>query len=56
MFPLPDSNSYADFDANGCNSNKQNCFHWTYTDSYSDSNGYCTHFDTDVSTDKAEFK
>ena len=28
----------------------------SYTDSYSDSNGYCTQFGTDISTDKVEFK
>ena len=52
MFPLPDSDSYTDSEADsdgiGFNSNVQNCFHWTYskTDacSDSDSNGYCTHF------------
>ena len=26
------------------------------SDSYSDSNGYCTQFDTDIGTDKVEFK
>ena len=57
VFPLPDSDSYADSDsnANGC-SNANDCFHWTYTDSYSDPNGYCTHFDTDMDTDKVEFE
>ena len=29
----------------------QNCFHWTYSDSYSDADGYCTQFDTSISTD-----
>ena len=40
VFPLPDTDS----DTYGYNSNMQNCFHWTYTETYSYSNGYCTHF------------
>ena len=55
VFPLPDSDS----DENGYNNNVQKCFQWTYSDSYtctdSDSNGYCTHFGTDIGTDKVEF-
>ena len=56
VFPLPDSDPYTDSDGIGFNSNVQNCFHWTYSDSYacsdSDANGYCTHFGTNISTDK----
>ena len=35
--------------------NVQNCFHWTYTDSYSDSNAFCTQFDGDIFTNKVVF-
>ena len=56
VFPLPDSDSHADSDAYGYNSNMQNCFHRAYTDSYSDSNRCHTNFDTDIGTDKVEFK
>ena len=56
VFPLPDSDSYTDSYEIGFNDNVQNCFHWTYFDSYSDSyfdaNGYCTQFDTDIGTDR----
>ena len=59
VFPLPDSDSYTDSGENGNNNNVQKCFQWTYSDSYactdSHSNGYCTHFGTDISTDKVEF-
>ena len=60
VFPLP--NSYSDTDSNsyenGYNSNVQNCFHWTYSETYacsdSNSNGYCTHFGTDIGNDKGD--
>ena len=60
VFTLPDSdsytNSYSDSYEIGFNNNVQNCFHSTYTDSYchsySDADGYCTQFDTDISTNK----
>ena len=63
VFPLPDSDSYtdsySDSDENGYNNNVQKCFQWTYSHSYpctdSDSNGYCTHFGTDIGTSKVEF-
>ena len=60
VFALPNSNScadsYTDSDVNGLYDNVQNCLHWTYTDSYSDSNGFCTQFGTNISTDKVEFQ
>ena len=55
---MPDSDSYTDSYSDsyeiGFNDNMQNCFHWTYIDSYS--NGSCTQFGTDIGTDKVEFK
>ena len=64
VFSLPDSDSYTDSDSDsyeiGFNDNVKNCFCWTYTDSYcnsySDFNGYCTQFGTNIGTDKVEFK
>ena len=34
VFPLPETDSYTETDANGFNINMQNCFHWTYTESF----------------------
>ena len=31
-------------------------YSWAYANSYSDADGYCTQFDTDISTDKGVFK
>ena len=56
VFPLPDSDSYSNSDWNGWYINVQNCFHWTYSDSYSDADGYCTQFDTDIHTNKVVFE
>ena len=54
-FHCPTPDSYTNSYKIGFNDNVQNCFHWTYTNSYSDSNGYCTLFDTPIGTDKVEF-
>ena len=60
VFTLPDSDADADFYTdshdNGLLVNVQRCLHWTYSNSYSDADGYCTQFGTDISTDKVVFK
>ena len=58
MFTLLDSDSYDDSDGIGCYCffKKMSVQYWTYVDSYSDANGYCTQFDTDISTNKVIFK
>ena len=60
VFLLPDSDSYthsySDSDSNGWYNNVQNCFHWTYSDSFSDTDGYFTQFDIDIGTDKVVLK
>ena len=44
--PIPIQTAY--------NNNVQNCFHWnysgSYSNSYSDTDGFCTQFDTDTGT------
>ena len=44
-----------DADLNGYYNNVQNCFHWTYSDSYYDADGYYTQFDTNIGTNKVVF-
>ena len=50
--PTLDSHSYGV----GCYCFLKRSVHWTYTDSYSDADGYCTQFDTDISTNKVILK
>ena len=55
VFTLPDSDS----DGNGCDCFLRKSVQWTYADSkadsYSDADGYCTQFDTNIGTDKVIF-
>ena len=56
VFPLLDSDSYDDSDGIGCYCFLKKSVHWTYVDSYSDADGYCTQFETDISTNKVILK
>ena len=56
VFTLSDSDSYAVSETNcygiGCYCFLKKSVQWTYANSYSNTDGYCTQFDTNISTSK----
>ena len=49
---LPDSDTETDSYGIGCYCFLKKSVQWTYADSYSEADGYCIQFDTDIDTDK----